>query len=66
MIIKEIIHFIHIADIFAIPCFMILVYYFYSKKSKTKIEYFLYAFAIIGLILDMLFSIYVFKNQKLF
>ncbi len=46
----------HIAAIFAIPLFALLVYYFNNKKKKTIIEYILYLFGISGLIFDTIFT----------
>ena len=49
---------IHIADIFAIPLFYLLLNYFYNKKYKSNLEILLYIFSIIGFTFDILFSIY--------
>ena len=56
---------VHIGDIFAIPMFALLVYYFYDKSNNkylTKLEYILYMFAITGLIADIYFTIEYLKN----
>ena len=53
---------IHIADIFAIPCFYLLFLYFKDKKKKNFKEYILYLFSITGLILDVLFTYFYFCN----
>jgi hypothetical protein len=47
----------HIADILAIPLFVLMVYYFYNIKNKNTTEYVLFLFAISGLMLDIVFTI---------
>ena len=56
---------IHIADIFAIPFFYLLVKYFENIKNKTKIEYILYIFSIIGFIADIVFTYIYFCNNNI-
>lgn len=51
-------YFITIADILAIPFFILLSYYFYFKKNKTFIEYILFLFSLSGLIIDTYFTIH--------
>lgn len=45
----------YIGDLIAIPLFAWLVLYFWKKKDKTYEEKVLFAFAIGGLIADILF-----------
>ena len=47
----------NIGDIFAIPFFAMLVYYFISIKNRNIIEYILLLFSIAGLSLDIIFTI---------
>jgi hypothetical protein len=49
---------INIADIVAIPVFLLLVIYFFKKKNKTTLEYILLIFVLLGLIIDVCFTIY--------
>ena len=51
-----------IGDILAIPLFAILIYYFYKKNNKTRLEYFLFLFSIFGFILDIIFTIIYFTR----
>ena len=43
-----------IADIFAIPLWLIMILYFYRIENKTLIEYVLFLFGSIGLVLHLL------------
>lgn len=45
-----------VGDIFAIPFFLLLSYYFISKENKTTFEIILMLFAIIGSIADIYFT----------
>lgn len=49
---------IHIADIVAIPFFIYLIYYLVQKQNKNINIYILLAFAIGGLIANIIFTIY--------
>jgi lipoprotein signal peptidase len=49
---------IHIADIIAIPVFLLLVIYFFKKKNKTTLEYVLLIFVSLGFVIDVMFTIY--------
>lgn len=53
---------VHIGDIFAIPMFGLLTYYFYKKPNKNNLENILYLFAIIGLIADTYFTFMFFEK----
>ncbi len=58
---------VHIGDIFAIPMFGLLTYYFYKKPNKNDLENILYLFAIIGFIADTYFTFMFFlKHNSLF
>ena len=46
-----------IGDIFAIPFFALMIYYFYNKKNKTKIEIILLIFGISGFLCDIFFTL---------
>lgn len=46
----------HIGDIFAIPLFAALAYYFYRIEDKTDVEWMFFAFAVCGLVCDLLFT----------
>lgn len=46
----------HIGDLFAIPLFALLTFYFYQIQDKNEIEWVLYVFGIAGFILDILFT----------
>jgi heme O synthase-like polyprenyltransferase len=48
----------HIADVFAIPMFVWLSIYFYKKKQKNKEEIILFLLSVLGLVLDVIFTIY--------
>jgi hypothetical protein len=54
---------VNIGDIFAIPMFALLTYYFYKKDVRNNLENLLYVFAITGLIADTYFTIN-FINKK--
>lgn len=55
----------HIADILAIPFFILLFYYFYKIKNKTVIEYILYMFSFLGVLMDVIFTyLYLTKKYK--
>jgi len=57
---------IHIADIVAIPMFLVLVIYFVQKKNKTVFEIILLLMVSLGLVIDVCFTIYFlfFKKPK--
>jgi hypothetical protein len=57
---------INIADIVAIPMFLLLVIYFAQKKNKTVFELVLLLMVSLGLIIDVCFTIYFlfFKKPK--
>ena len=55
----------HIADIFAIPLWLIMILYFYRIENKTPVEYVLFLFGSTGLLLDGLFSAYYVFGKKL-
>jgi len=46
----------HIGDLFAIPFFLLLTYYFYSLPEKSTLEYVLFAFSVAGFLMDVLFT----------
>ena len=46
-----------IADIIATPFFFALAVYFYGIEDKTPFEYVLFAFAILGFIVDATFTL---------
>ena len=54
----------NIADIFAIPFFLISSIYFYKIKNKNIIEYILLIFNILGFILDTIFTYLYFNLFK--
>jgi len=54
----------HYGDIFAIPCFAILIIYFYNITNKNLFEYVLFYFGIFGFILDILFT-YIFLSDNI-
>ena len=55
---------VRIADIFAIPMFILLTFYFITIKTRTNFETLLLIFSISGLILDTLFTIdYIVKSK---
>jgi hypothetical protein len=49
----------HVGDIFAIPFFAALVYYFWQLENKTEFEWILFGFSGAGLLCDLYFT-YVF------
>jgi len=53
----------HIFDIFTIPFFALLFFYFYEIKNKTPIEWILYVFSIIGGIGYTIFTILFVKRH---
>lgn len=53
---------VHIGDVFAIPMFGLLTYYFYKKPNKNDLENILYLFAIIGFIADTYFTMKYFEK----
>ena len=57
---------INIADIVAIPMFLLLVIYFAQKKNKTVFELVLLLMVSLGLVIDVCFTIYFlfFKKPK--
>jgi hypothetical protein len=55
---------VHYGDIIAVPFFLLLVYYFYKIKNKTKYEYVLFIFVIGGFLADSIFS-YNYLSNKL-
>ena len=55
----------HYADILAIPCFALLVFYFYNIKNKSILEYLLLGFAITGFVLDTTFTYIFFESTTL-
>lgn len=46
-----------IADIFAFPLFVLLLWYLYSKSKRTLIENVLLFFATVGMVADLVFSV---------
>jgi hypothetical protein len=55
-------HLCNYGDILAIPLFALLVYYFYHIENKSTLEYILFFFAIIGFVVDTVFS-YIFLRD---
>jgi len=53
----------NIADILAIPFFLLLSIYFYKLENKTQLEYILFLFSLSGFILDLFFT-YLFLSKK--
>ena len=49
---------INIADIVAIPMFLLLVIYFVQKKNKTVLELVLLLMVSFGIVIDVCFPIY--------
>jgi hypothetical protein len=47
---------IHIADILAIPFFLLTFFYFYNIKNKYTLEFVLMLFAFSGFIIDSIFT----------
>jgi hypothetical protein len=54
----------HIGDVFAIPLFALLAVYLYQIENKTPVEYILLAFAIVGFIADIIFTVLFLRNKK--
>ena len=54
-----------LADVFAIPFFALLAYYFYQKDKRTDIENVLFFFAVVGLVADVLFTGLYFSKRKI-
>jgi hypothetical protein len=46
----------HVGDVFAIPGFALLVYYFSLIESPAPLEIFLFFFSVIGLVADCFFT----------
>ena len=59
--IKE--NYVFIGDTFAIPFFILMIYYFNKKENKTIIEKLIYIFYILALIIDSIFLLLRFKNN---
>ena len=53
----------HVFDIFTIPFFVLLFFYFYEIKNKTPIEWILYVFSIIGSVGYIIFTILFVKRH---
>lgn len=54
-----------IADIFAIPLFLLLIWYLYTKRHRSHIENVLLFFATVGFVADLAFSAeFLTKNHK--
>ena len=51
------------ADVLAVPCFGLLVYYFITKFHRTLFENFLLFFACIGFLFDILMMIKMIKKN---
>ena len=58
------IEFVNLADILAIPSFLVLLIYFITKENRNFIENILLIFSFVGLLLDTYFTIIYFKNKK--
>jgi uncharacterized membrane protein (GlpM family) len=54
-----------LADIFAIPLFALLAYYFYTKEKRTDLENILFLFSVVGLLADIFFTSLYFTKQKI-
>ena len=50
-------------DLFAIPFFALLIFYFYQLEDKNILEWVLFLFSISGFILDIFFT-YLFYLSK--
>jgi len=55
----------HIGDVLAIPFFALLVVYFYKIEDKNTMEYVLYYFSIVGLIVDTIFTTFLKSGAKI-
>ena len=53
----KLIKIVNIADILALPMFVLMIYYFIKKTNRNLIENILLLFGIIGLIVDSYFTI---------
>lgn len=53
----------HYGDMLAIPCFFIAFIYFYKKTGRTMIENFLLMFTLVGLIFDIISTIYFLEHR---
>ncbi len=53
----------HIFDIFTIPFFALLIFYFYNFNNKTPVEWILYLFGIIGFVTYFIFTILFVKRH---
>jgi len=49
-------HLSHYGDILAIPFFVLLIFYFYKIKQKTKLEMILFLFSITGFVMDIFYT----------
>ena len=49
-------HIDRIGDIFAIPFFVLLIFYFYELENKNSLEYVLFYFSIFGFMADIYFT----------
>ena len=58
------IEFVNLADILAIPSFLVLLIFFITKENRNFIENILLIFSFVGLLLDTYFTIIYFKNKK--
>ena len=55
----------HIGDIFAIPFFALMIFYFYVIENRTTLENILFIFSIFGLIFDIFFTyLFLFTHNK--
>jgi hypothetical protein len=52
----------HYGDVLAIPCFAVLIFYFYNIENKSILEYLLLGFSISGFILDILYTFIFFSR----
>lgn len=55
---------VHIADIFAIPGFILAFIYFYKIKNRNYLELFLLIWSLFGIVLDTLFTCKYLINLK--
>lgn len=53
----KLIKIVNIADLLALPMFVLMIYYFIKKTNRNLIENILLLFGIIGLIVDSYFTI---------
>ena len=54
---EKLIEIVNIADLLAIPMFVLMIYYFSKKTNRNLIENILLLFSIVGLIVDLYFTI---------